>query len=191
MSRRLGNAALLGLALGALVVRVDQASERSIHQLDASWTEDNGKRMKLADLRGVVQVVTFFYTSCESACPLTVKALQAVARDASSANQAHTRFLLITVDPVRDTPAALRQYRHKMHIGQDWKLLRGAATDVRKLAALLGFNYEQIDSGEFVHSNLVTVLNPHGEVVYQQNAVAGDRAALADAIDKARAVEPQ
>ena len=79
-----------------------------------------------------------------------------------------------------------------MHIDKHhWTLLRGPAADVRKLAALLGFNYEQIDSGEYVHSNLVTVLNPRGEVVFQQNAVAGDRAALADAIDQARNAEPQ
>jgi protein SCO1/2 len=149
--------------LGVLAVHADPVSERSIFRLDTTWTDDGGKPMKLGDLRGAVQVVTFFYTTCESACPLTVKALQAVARHGASKTSA--RYLLITVDPERDTLAALRQYRHKMHIAPGWKLLRGANTDVRRLAALLGFNYEQIASGEFVHSNLVTVLNPHGEVV--------------------------
>jgi len=95
--------------------------------------------------------------------------------------------VLISVDPARDSVAALRRYRSAMHLEKGrWRLLRGSETDVRKLAALLGFNYEQIDSGDIVHSNLVTVLNPRGEIVHQQSAVSGDRALLADAIRRAQ-----
>ena len=161
-------------------------SERSVFRLDASWTEDSGKELHLRDLDGV-QVVTFFYTSCEAACPLTVKALQLLAREAPPEIRDHTRFVLISVDPARDSVAALRRYRSAMHLEKGrWRLLRGSETDVRKLAALLGFNYEQIDSGDIVHSNLVTVLNPRGEIVHQQSAVSGDRALLADAIRRAQ-----
>ena len=166
-------------------------SERSVYQLDASWTDDGGKPLQLRELQGV-QVLTFFYTNCEAACPLTVKALQMLARDEASGVGKHTGFVLISVDPERDSVEALHQYRRTMQLDKDhWKLLRGSDADVRKLAALLGFNYEQVASGEFVHSNLVTVLNPRGEVVHQQNAVSGDRAELADAIRRARsAVTP-
>jgi cytochrome oxidase Cu insertion factor (SCO1/SenC/PrrC family) len=160
-------------------------SERSVYRLDAPWTEDNGRTLRLRELQGV-QVLTFFYSTCEGACPLTVKALQMLSRDRSSA-AAHARFVLISVDPDRDTVEVLRRYRNTMHLDKrSWKLLRGATGDVRKLAALLGFNFEQIDSGEYVHSNLVTVLDARGEVVHQQSAVSGDRDALADAIRRAQ-----
>jgi len=175
----------LGFRCAGEATAATDSGERSVYQFDAEWTADDGKPLRLRDLQGV-QVLTFFYTECEAACPLTVKALQMLARDESAAIGKHTGFVLISVDPARDTVDALRQYRRTMHLEKgSWKLLRGSDADVRKLAALLGFNYEQVQSGEFVHSNLVTVLNPRGEVVHQQNAVSGDRAELAEAIRRA------
>jgi len=163
----------------------DDVSARSIYQLAATWTEDNGHSLQLRELAGEVEVLTFFYTSCEAACPMTVKALQSMKL--GPAGSAHARFLLVSVDPEQDSPAALRRYRRTMKLDKDrWKLLRGPPSDVRKLAALLGFNYEEVDSGQFVHSNLVTVLNARGEVVHQQSALDGNLAELAAAIRAAR-----
>jgi protein SCO1 len=164
---------------------------RSIYQLDAPWTDDAGKPLRLRDLKGV-QVLTLIFTSCAGACPATVKALQMVARDRSVGIGDDAQVLLVSVDPERDTVEALRRYRREMHLDKSgWKLLRGAEPDVRKLAAVLGFNYEQIDSGEFVHSNLVTVLNARGEIVHQQNGVGSDSTVLKDAIRRAAIEDSQ
>ena len=162
----------------------DHPGARSIYQLAATWTEDSGQELQLRELAGDVQVLAFFYTSCESACPMTVKALQSVSREPGSPRAG---FLLVSVDPAQDSLAALRRYRRTMKLGDRWKLLRGPPAEVRKLAALLGFNYEEVDSGRFVHTNLVTVLNTRGEVVHQQSALDGNLAALAAAIRAAHA----
>jgi protein SCO1/2 len=47
-------------------------------------------------------------------------------------------------------------------------MLRGNPDDTRELAALLGVNYRKDASGQFAHSNLITVLNGAGEIVFQQ-----------------------
>jgi protein SCO1 len=186
MSRMLRVVSLAALALGTLACRADVGSERSIYQLDSSWTQDSGKPLRLSELTGKVQILTLIYTTCPGSCPTTVKALQAFARGAAAELEDRARFLLVTVDPSRDTIEVLRRYRREMHLEKDaWKLVRGSDTDVRKLAALLGFNYEQVESGEFTHSNLVTVLNREGEIVHQQNGVGADTAALEDAIQRA------
>jgi len=180
-------------ALGCVLppCHADELAARSIYQLAATWTEDSGRPLQLRELSGEVQVLTFFYTSCEAACPMTVKAMQSLSRQVASGSGAPARFLLVSVDPDRDTLAALRRYRRSMKLDKErWKLLRGPPGDVRKLAALLGFNYEQVESGEFVHSNLVTVLNVRGEVVHQQSALGGNLAELAEAIRAARATTP-
>jgi protein SCO1/2 len=39
---------------------------------------------------------------------------------------------------------------------------------VRELAALLGVIYREDANGSFAHSNVITVLNAEGEIVYQQ-----------------------
>ena len=80
----------------------------------------------------------------------------------------------------------LRKYRRTMHLEKDsWRLLRGKDSDARKMAALLGFNFEEIDSGEFMHANLITVLDTRGQVVHQQSGVAGDSEGLRAALQRA------
>ena len=174
------------LAFAVLTIRADEAGAPSLYHLDTSWMEDNGRAFRLGDLRADAKVVVLFYTRCTGTCPATVKALQMFERAESAADKARTRYLLFTVDPEADTLVVLRDYRRTMRLPRPgWKLLRGSSRDIRKLAAILGFNYQQIEAGEFVHSNLVTVLNPRGEIVHQQNGVGGDQAALADAVHRA------
>ena len=146
-----------------------EPNERSVYQLDSSWTEDNGRTLRLSSLEGNAQLLALIYTTCTGTCPITVKAMQMFSRNMPEDIRHHTRFLLVTVDPDEDTPPVLRKYRREMNLDKRWKLLRGSKEDVRELAAVLGFNYEQIESGQFAHSNLVTVLDRHGEIVHQQN----------------------
>ncbi|MFO1488486.1 MAG: hypothetical protein U1F65_08410 [Verrucomicrobiota bacterium] len=40
--------------------------------------------------------------------------------------------------------------------------------EVRELAALLGVNFRKDANGQFAHSNLITVLNAEGEIIFQQ-----------------------
>jgi protein SCO1 len=173
------------LVLSALPSSSQDSGERSVYRLQGSWTQDDGKPLRLDELRGEPQVLTFFYTTCTGSCPITVKALQMFSAGEKAAGKARVRFVLITVDPAQDTLKVLRKYRRTMHLEKDsWRLLRGAESDVRKMAALLGFNYEQIDSGEFMHSNLITVLDSRGQIVHQQSGVAGDFEALRAAIQR-------
>jgi protein SCO1 len=186
---RVTAAAAAVLVLSSLPSSSEDNSDRSVYRLRASWMGDDGKPLNMNDLRGDVQVMTFFYTTCTGSCPITVKALQMFADGERSAGT-RIRFLLITVDPAQDTIAVLRKYRRAMHLDKGvWRLVRGADSDVRKFAALLGFNYEQIDSGEFMHSNLITVLDARGQVVHQQSGVAGDPQALRAAIQRGESGE--
>ena len=68
-----------------------------------------GQTFDLADERGKVVLVFFGYTHCPDVCPLTLdrltRALRTIGRDARD-----VRVLLVTLDPARDTPAALKAY---------------------------------------------------------------------------------
>jgi protein SCO1/2 len=173
------------LVLSALPSGSQDSGDRSVYRLQGSWTQDDGTPLRLDELRGEPQVLTFFYTTCTGSCPITVKALQMFSRGEKSSGRARVRFVLITVDPAQDTLKVLRKYRRTMHLEKDsWRLLRGAESDVRKMAALLGFNFEQIDSGEFMHSNLITVLDSRGQIVHQQSGVAGDLEGLRAALQR-------
>ena len=174
---------LATVALATVVT--SEPSERSVYQLESSWVEDNGHALRLRKLEGDVQLLTLIYTTCTGACPITVKAMQMFSKNLPDEIKSGTRFLLVTVDPEQDTLAVLRDYRREMKLDGRWKLLRGSPEDVRELAAVLGFSYEQIESRQFAHSNLVTVLDRHGEIVHQQKDFAGDTTGVIEAIRSA------
>src|SRR4051812_6289947 len=47
-------------------------TDKSLYQLDSSWTTDSSQTIKLASLQGRVQVLAMFFTSCQYACPIIV-----------------------------------------------------------------------------------------------------------------------
>lgn len=157
-------------------------SARSLYQLDAKWTDDAGRTVKLASLRGQPVVIAMFFASCEYACPVLVNDLQRLRRALPADVREKTRFVLVSFDPARDTAAALAAYRAKASLDAGWTLLHGAATDVQDLAMLLGVKYKQDARGQFSHSNLFTVLNPGGEIAHQHPGLQGDITEAAKAV---------
>jgi protein SCO1/2 len=144
-------------------------TDKSLFQLDSVWTSDAGRRVKLGVLRGRPQVVAMFFASCQFTCPLTVSDMQRIEAALPENLRTNTDFLLVSFDTGRDTPTALKAYRAKRELSnQNWTLLHGEPDDVRELAALLGVIYRKDANGDFAHSNVITVLNAEGEIVYQQ-----------------------
>ena len=83
-------------------------TDKSLYQLDSTWTTDLNQQIKLSALTGRVQIVALIFTSCQFACPLIVHDLQRID-DALPANaRSRTDFTLVTIDVERDTPGVLR-----------------------------------------------------------------------------------
>ena len=160
-------------------------TDKSLYQLDSVWTSDVGREVKLGVLRGRPQVVAMFFAQCEYACPIIVENMRALERALPAALRERADFLLVTFDTERDTPEVLHAYRKKTKLGTaHWTLLRGRGDDVRELAALLGINYRRDARGQFSHSNVITVLNAEGEVVFQQAGLNKDSRETISAIEK-------
>ena len=66
--------------------------------------------VSLASLRGKAVFVTFVYTHCADVCPLIVTSLAAAYHALPAATAARVRILAVTVDPRRDTPAAISAF---------------------------------------------------------------------------------
>lgn len=160
-------------------------SARSIYQLGATWTNDTGASVALSSWRGQPVVIAMFFASCEYACPLLVSDM-ARLRDALPAEtRAKTRFILVTFDTARDTPAALKGYRERMNLDSAWTLLHGEPASVQDLAMLLGVKFKREANGQFSHSNLITVLDRAGEIAFQRSGLQGDVLASARAVELA------
>lgn len=165
-------------------------TDKSLYQLESKWTSDVGKETKLAVLRGRPQIVAMFFTSCEYACPVIVENMKAIELAIPEPLRDKVDFLLVSFDVERDTVAALKAYREKKHLAiANWTLLRGREDDVRELSALLGINYKRDAKGQFSHSNVISLLNAEGEVVFQQTGLNKDPKETVAAIEKLMSVK--
>ncbi|HVM47244.1 MAG TPA: SCO family protein [Candidatus Acidoferrum sp.] len=158
-------------------------SDKSLYQLDSSWTNDDGAAVKLAALRGRPQVLVMFFAHCVYACPLLVYQMQQLEAALPEGLRDKVGFTLVSFDSERDTPAALHQYRlqHGLEKGR-WTLLHGGPDDVLELAALLNVKYKKDAQGQFLHSNVMTLLNAEGEIVCQQQGLNSDRKEILQAM---------
>lgn len=144
-------------------------SEKSLYALDAIWTSDVGREVKLEVLRGRPQVIALFFTSCEHSCPLIVADLKAIDKALPTNMRDKVDFLLVSIDPERDTPEVLRAFRAKHELPTErWTLLRGSSEATRELARKVGFNYQPGSPTQYAHSLLISIMDKSGVIVFQQ-----------------------
>lgn len=135
----------------------------SLYQLAVELTLQDGRRLPLDALHGHPMLVTMFYTSCEGVCPLLAFALRRMVAALPEAERARLRVLMVSFDPVCDSPQALREFAELHQIDRPaWLLARADAGAIRELAAVLGIRYRELPGGLFSHSGAVTLLDADG-----------------------------
>ena len=94
----------------------------------------DGKPFGSEELRGQVYVVSFFFTSCRSICPVIMKGMSRLQEGFASREIRGIRLVSISVDPEHDTPEVLAQYGKAIGVDPGrWTLLTGDPARVRKL----------------------------------------------------------
>src|SRR5512139_3882949 len=68
-----------------------------------------GQEFRLSDYRGKVVLLFFGYTNCPDVCPTTMANLKQ-AVEQLGADGKNVRVVFVTVDPARDTPAAVQKF---------------------------------------------------------------------------------
>ena len=147
--------------------------DSSLYQLESEWRDDAGKTIHLGDLRGKPRVLAMFFSHCNNVCPMITGQLIKLEKEMPAALQAKTGFVLVTLDPSGDDPAALADYRKRMNLAPDhWTLLRGGVDDTRELANLLGVTYKpKRDDGQIDHDGLIVLLDADGVVVEKTTGI--------------------
>ena len=167
-----GRASSEAFSRGASAASPTAFSDKSLYQLDSEWNSADGRKLKLAELKGKPQVVTMFFARCELACPILVHDAKRIEAALPQDLRSKVGFVLVSFDSERDTPEVLRDYRQRQDLNAaTWTLLQGKPDDVLELGALLGVKFKKDAQGQFAHSNVITVLNPAGEIVYQLNGL--------------------
>lgn len=157
---------LLALAAGAPTAAAADLPGDSIYRLADTYTDQAGRDFTLADGRGKVRVAAMFYTSCRYVCPLIIDSAKGVEHALTPDERARLQLLLVSMDPARDDPAALKQVFDKRRLDANrWTLARTEAAGVRRLAAVLGIRYRPLADGEFNHTSALVLLDGEGRVL--------------------------
>jgi protein SCO1 len=123
-----------------------------------SMTDQNGNSFRLSEQQGRVVLVFFGFTNCVDECPLTMAHLKQ-ALETLGEEAANVQVVLVTTDPIRDTPNALRTYLNKFN--PNFIGISGTPDELSNIWNDYGVIVE--DGGE-THSSFTYVVDQHGNL---------------------------
>ncbi len=161
----------------------DAFNEHSIFNLESAWNTQDSISIRLQDLKGKVTVLVMIYTSCKVACPRLVADMRNIEAEIPAKYLPSVQFVLVSIDPETDTPSRLKRFANENQMeASHWIFLQGTEYTTRELANVLSVKYEEISPMDFSHSNIISVFNPFGEMVHQQEGLGVDNAETIDKI---------
>ena len=142
-------------------------------------TDQDGATAPLDVYRGHPVLIAMFYGTCPAACPTLTTDIKVIEEELTAEERADLRVLMVSFDPERDTPAALKALatRHRIDASR-WKLAAASESSARELAAVLGVQYRKIDKGEFSHSTSIVLLDRAGVISAQIDGLRQPSGAL-------------
>jgi protein SCO1/2 len=163
---------LAGLALcfGVVLILAGRLSSPVAQQIASiggpfKLVDQNGQVMTDQDLKGHPFLVFFGFTHCPDVCPTTLFQVSEILR-ALGPDADRTRALFITVDPERDTPAAMKDYLSSFdpHLSG----LTGDPADIAAVAKAYRVYFKKValdDGYTMDHTAIVYLMDKTGRFV--------------------------
>jgi protein SCO1/2 len=160
----------LVLCLGVIVFVSGRGAGTAAIGGPFSLTDQNGQPFSDKDLKGKLFLVFFGFTHCPDVCPTTLFEISEVLRNLGPEAD-HTAALFISVDPERDTPAAMKDYLANFdpHI----RGLTGDAAALDAVARAYRVYYRKVplEGGDYTmdHTAIVYLMDKAGRFVAPVN----------------------
>jgi protein SCO1/2 len=103
--------------------------------------DQDGRSLKFYDdvLKDNIVVISFIFTNCQSACPLMTRNLTMIRDMLREDERRAIQFISISIDPLRDTPSAMKEFAQKHEADNGgWLWLTGQPDDVNYITKRLG-----------------------------------------------------
>jgi len=120
--------------------------------------DQDGNRLRFYDdvLSGKVVVINFIFTNCQGACPLMTQNLKMVRDMLGVELGKDIHFVSISIDPVRDTPAAMKEFAENQYADEDgWRFVTGDPDNLEYIVKKLGQYNDNVEA----HSTLLIAAN--------------------------------
>lgn len=135
---------------------------------DFELTAHDGRPFRLSDARGKVVLLFFGYTSCPDICPMTLAAIKRV-EERLGPRRDRLLTVFVSVDPERDTPAALKDYLG--HFGLNAVAVTGPPSALDPVVSQYKAFYELVTSDTAMdylvdHTTTLYLIDRQGKVRY-------------------------
>jgi protein SCO1/2 len=154
-------AAAIAAAMAGAPAVADQARWGADYFPNVTLTTHEGTKVRFYDdlIKGRIVAIDLIYTTCQYACPLETARMVQVQRVLGDRVGRDIFFYSITIDPDHDTPAVLKEYAEKYHVGPGWLFLTGKASDIELISKKLGLYTEKDASNPDGHTPTLLVGN--------------------------------
>jgi protein SCO1/2 len=91
--------------------------------------DEQGRLVRLRDMRGRPTVVTFLYTTCRDTCPLTTQQIRQALDDLGH----DVPVIAVSVDPANDTPLRARVFAGKQGMTGRMRWVLGTSAQLQRI----------------------------------------------------------
>lgn len=152
---------------------------------DVAIETAGGTHMQFASTAGQVRIATMFYSHCPGVCPMTIETLRRIEGQLSVEQRRRLGVVLLSLDPARDSPQALRTLARERGIQSPrWVLGRTSESDARAFATAAHIRYRPLSDGSIDHSTALVLLDAQGHVV-ARTSDAGDTSEFVETVRRA------
>lgn len=146
----------------------ENITSESIFNLESKWVKQNKDSLYLSDLSNKITVAAMVFTHCESACPRIVADMQRIEKEFTEEELQKIHFLLISMDPIRDTPDRFVEFTKEHQLNDNWICISSNDVATMELANVLNVKIKPLSDGGFDHSNTIHLIDRNGIIAFQQ-----------------------
>lgn len=122
-------------------------------------TTHEGRQLRFYDelIRGRTVVINTFFTVCSQVCPLGTAKMLELQRLIGKRMGKDVVFISLSVDPLRDSPQAMKAYAERYGVGPGWIFVTGKEADLALITRKLGLGARQPEDPLDDHSSTLMV----------------------------------
>ncbi len=131
---------------------------------DIELTNQHNERIKLSEIKSKVTIVGFAFANCKTICPaITGNLTKAIDHFDSE----EVSLLLITLDPYRDTVAALKSWSDRLNLPRNAHLLTGSVQEVERVLNAYQIPFKRDEkTGDVDHPAMTNIVDSKGQIIY-------------------------
>jgi protein SCO1 len=179
LAAALGGGLLGGLPWGVMAAKDSSTNQRTVlpatsfysNFTDMTLLDQDGRRMTPARLVSRTVLVNFVFTGCSTVCPVQTRALVELQQKLPTELRRQFHILSVSIDPLGDTPAALKAFAQRMGVDlKAWTLVTGKPDEIERLAdKLILFRPEPDAKRPADHSTALWLVDAGGELRMRYN----------------------